>query len=324
MKIFITKEIPEKGKEYLRQAGFELDVHQGELPMKQEELIQKAQSYQGLLIAGSDQLDQHFFDSCSHLKAISLMSVGYDNVDLAVATTKGIPVSNTPDVLSKATSDIAFLLMLAVSRDAFNRHKSIEHGQWKGYGSNRDLGIELYGKTLGVFGLGRIGQELALKAKAAYQMDIIYHNRNRNTAAEEQLNAVYVSFEELLEKSDVISVHVNLTDQTKETFDAAAFEKMKKSAIFINTARGGIHNEKDLIEALQEQKIWGAGLDVTNPEPMEKDNPLLNLPHVCVLPHVGSATVETRNAMAVLAAKNLTAALQDQKMPQIINKEVYE
>jgi len=323
MKILITNEIPEAGMSYLHNAGVPFDVYKGEQPLTPTQLIESSQVYDALFIAASDKLDRHFFESCRHLKAIALMSVGFDHVDLAAATEQGIPVSNTPDVLNKATSDIAFLLMLSVSRDAFNRHKSIEDGDWKGFGSNRNLGIELYGKTLGVFGLGRIGIEMALKAKSAYQMKIIYHNRKPNLEAEELVDAHYVSFEELLSQSDVISVHANLTDQTKETFNATAFEKMKSSSIFINTARGGIHNEQDLIQALQDQTIWGAGLDVTNPEPMASDSPLLRMPHVCVLPHLGSATVETRNAMATLAAKNLVAALNGEQMPQVINKEVY-
>ena len=252
------------------------------------------------------------------------MSVGYDNVDINAANLYKIPVSNTSNVLSKATSDVAFLLMLAVSRNAFNMHKKIEQGSWKSFEPTADLGIELYGKTLGVFGLGRIGIELAKKAKAAYEMKIIYHNRKRNTETEDLLDATYVSFDELLAQSDVISVHANLSDETREIFNKTAFSKMKPSALFINTARGAVHNEKDLIEAIQNKTIWGAGLDVSNPEPMNKTNPLLNLPNVCVLPHIGSATVETRDQMALMAARNIIATLNNQKMPQVINKEVYD
>ncbi|RZK86576.1 MAG: aldehyde dehydrogenase family protein, partial [Pedobacter sp.] len=186
-------------------------------------------------------------------------------------------------VLSGATADTAFILMLVVSRKAFYLHKKIIKGQWENYEPTPELGIELNGKTLGVFGMGKIGLEMAKKCVGAYQMKVIYHNRSPKPDAEAEVNAEYVSFEELLERSDVISVHTALTDETKGKFNLEVFKKMKPGSIFINTARGGIHNEEDLIKALEEKIIWGAGLDVTNPEPMQKDNPLLNMESVAVL-----------------------------------------
>ncbi|MFA6277040.1 MAG: D-glycerate dehydrogenase [Pedobacter sp.] len=324
MKILITRKIPQKGIQLLEEAGHTLTIHSETVTLTKTELINLAKQHDAVVSVGGNQLDSNFFEQCNHLKCIALMSVGYDNVDINAANLYKIPVSNTSDVLSKATSDIAFLLMLAVSRNAFNMHKKIEQGSWKNFEPTADLGIELYGKTLGVFGLGRIGIELAKKAKAAYEMKIIYHNRKRNEEAEDLIGATYVSFDELLAQSDVISIHANLSDETREIFDKTAFSKMKSSALFINTARGAVHNEKDLIEAIQSKTIWGAGLDVTNPEPMDKTNPLLNLPNVCVLPHIGSATVETRDQMALMAARNIIAALNNQKMPQVINKEVYD
>ena len=324
MNVLITRKIPQMGINILESAGCKLTIYSESKPLAKEELIKLCSNQDALLSVGQNRLDTSFFEKCKHLKAVSLMSVGFDNVDLSAATTHNIPVSNTPDVLSKATSDIAFLLMLAVSRDAFNMHKKIEDDNWGFFEPTANLGIELYGKTLGIFGLGRIGLELAQKAKAAYGMEIIYHNRNRNVEAEKQLDAKYVSFNQMLTQSDVISVHANLSPETKEVFNKEAFEKMKPSSIFINTARGGLHNEAHLINAIKNKIIWGAGLDVTNPEPMLKDNPLLNLPHVCVLPHIGSATVETRDKMAVMAAKNIVAALKGEQMPQVINTEVYD
>jgi glyoxylate reductase len=323
MNVLITRKIPQKGIAILEEAGCRPTIYTDNKPIRSAELIALCKDHQALLSVGSNKLDQSFFEACKHLKGIALMSVGYDHVDLAAATAHQIPVSNTPDVLSKATSDIAFLLMLSVSRDAFNLHKKIERGNWGFFEPTANLGIELYSKTLGIFGLGRIGIELAQKAKAAYQMEIIYHNRKQNLEAEVALGAKYVSFEELLVNSDVISVHANLSEETKNSFNREAFSKMKRNAIFINTARGGLHNETDLIEALEQEVIWGAGLDVTNPEPMDPTSPLLNLPHVCVLPHIGSATVQTRDQMAIMAAQNLVAALKGDQMPQVINKEVY-
>jgi lactate dehydrogenase-like 2-hydroxyacid dehydrogenase len=194
-------------------------------------------------------------------------------------------------------------------------HKRILSAEWGFYEPTDNLGIELEGKTLGIFGLGKIGFEMAKKSAAAFSMPIIYHNRRPHSQAERELGAKLVSFEELLKSSDVLSVHTALTPETRSRFDYSVFSLMKKNAIFINTARGAIHNEADLILALQENLIWGAGLDVTNPEPMLASNPLLNMPNVAVLPHIGSATEETRGAMARLAAENIIAASKGDKIP---------
>jgi lactate dehydrogenase-like 2-hydroxyacid dehydrogenase len=214
--------------------------------------------------------------------------------------------------------------MLSVSRKAFYLHDKIVKGDWKFFEPTANLGIQLYGKTLGIFGLGNIGFEMAKRCIGAYYMKVIYHNRHRNLAAEKELNAQFVSFDELLKNSDVLSVHSNLSPSTRGKFDKSAFEKMKPTSIFINTARGAMHNENDLIEALQNGTIWGAGLDVTNPEPMKKDNPLLTMPNAAVLPHIGSATVETRNAMASIAAENIIAGLNGKRLPFPVNPEVYD
>ena len=323
IKVLITRKIPQRGIQLLEEAGYKLTIYTEKRSLPQKELIELCKKNDALLSAGSNKLNAHFFEECSHLQAVALMSVGYDNVDVEAASSYKIPVSNTPDVLSNATSDIAFLLMLAVSRNAFQMHKRIERGGWSFFEPTANLGIELKGKTLGVFGLGRIGVDFAKKQKEAYEMNVNYNNRNRNTEAEGILDAKFVSFDQLLAESDVLSVHANLSNETKNLFNKSAFEKMKRSALFINTARGGLHNEQDLINAIQHKTIWGAGLDVTNPEPMDKDNPLLNLPNVCVLPHIGSATEETRDKMAIMAAENLLAALSNKVMPQIINREVY-
>ncbi|RYZ88094.1 MAG: D-glycerate dehydrogenase, partial [Proteobacteria bacterium] len=228
-----------------------------------------------------------------------------------------------PEVLSKATADVAFLLMQTTARKAFFHHKRIVNGDWDFFDPMKHLGTDLEGKTLGIFGLGHIGYEMAKSSKGAFNMKIIYHNRSENEKAERELGATKVSFDELLEQSDVISVHANLSDETQGVFNAASFARMKRNAIFVNTARGAIHNEFDLTDALRDGIIWGAGLDVTHPEPMEKDNPLLEMPNVCVLPHIGSSTMETRDAMAELSAKNAIAGMNGQRMPRIVNPEIY-
>jgi Lactate dehydrogenase and related dehydrogenases len=323
MKIFITKRIPQKGIDLLKSAGHEITIHNSPNPLSEMELIKACQQADYVLNGGMQKFDANFFQNCPNLKALSLMSVGYDNVDISAATKHGIPVSNTPGILSGATADVAFLLMLSVSRKAFFNHKRILQGEWKGFDPTANLGIELNNKTLGIYGLGRIGFELARKAKAAYNMDIIYYNRSRNREAEEILGAQYVNFDELLTRSDVISLHAALTPETKNRFDKNSFARMKNSAILVNTARGGLVNESDLTEALKTGQLWGAGLDVTNPEPMDPKNPLLTMENVCILPHIGSATVETRDNMALMAANNVLAAIKGEKMPQIINNEVY-
>lgn len=324
MKVFITRIIPEAGLQLLREAGIEIAQWAEKRDLTPQELIDHCKKADALLSAGSNKIDKSFLTACSHLKVISLHSVGFDRVDVAAATALGIPVGNTPGVLSDATADLAFLLILATSRKAIYLHKTIRQGEWKFFDPTANLGIEIRGKTLGIFGLGKIGYELARSCAAAFQMKIIYHNRNRNEAAEKELNAVYVSFDELLQQSDVLSVNTALTPETKGKFNKEVFARMKASSIFINTARGAIHNEPDLIEALQNKVIWGAGLDVTDPEPMQPDNPLLQMPNVAVLPHIGSATVETRNAMAVIAAKNVIAGLKGEKLESVVNAEIYD
>jgi len=324
MKVFVTREIPDAGLELLKQAGCTLTVYTDKINLDRQQLIHTCKTQDALLSAGPNLLDANFFEECNNLKVVSLHSAGFDRVDINAANKFKIPVSNTPDVLSKATSDVAFLLMIAVSRKALYMYKKILDGEWGFFDPTADLGVELYNKTLGVFGLGKIGVEMAKKCKAAYNMKIIYNNRKPNETAEKTLDAQYVSFDELLVQSDVLSVHANLSDETKGIFNKASFGKMKPTAIFINTARGGLHDEKDLLHALQNNIIWGAGLDVTDPEPMAKNDPLLFMPNVCVLPHIGSATVETRNAMATMAAKNIIAGLRGERLPNIINPEVYQ
>ncbi|RBQ02778.1 2-hydroxyacid dehydrogenase [Pedobacter miscanthi] len=315
MKVFISGNIAPVGLKELEENNISVTQWKENRQITPEELIEACQGQDGLISVGPNKIDAAFLKACSHLKVVALHSVGYDNVDVAAAKALNIPIGNTPGVLSAATADTAFLLMLAVSRKAFYSHKKIIKGEWKNYEPTPDLGIEIQGKTLGIFGMGKIGLEMAKKCTGAYGMQVIYHNRSRNEAAEKEIGARYVSFEELLALSDVLSVHTALTPDTKDKFTLDVFTQMKPNSIFINTARGGIHNEKDLIKALEEKIIWGAGLDVTNPEPMDKDNPLLSMENVAVLPHIGSATEETRAAMAQIIVKNVVAGLKGEKLP---------
>ncbi|MBX2895776.1 MAG: D-glycerate dehydrogenase [Cyclobacteriaceae bacterium] len=321
-KVLVTRIIPGIAEDMLKQAGFDVTVWQGDRAMTKDELTQYARQANILLSLGSNKLDRSFFETCKHLEIVSQFAVGFDNIDVAAATDYKIPVCNTPDVLSEATADVAFALMINVSRKMFYHHKLIQKGEWKQFEPLKNLGFELTGKTLGIFGLGRIGSIMAQRCKGAYGMKVIYHNRTRNPKAETELGAQYVDFNTLLRDSDILSVHSALTDETKGLFNKQAFAKMKTTAVFINTSRGAVHNEADLIEALQNGTIWGAGLDVTNPEPMQATNPLLEMSSVAVLPHIGSATVEARTGMARLAAENIISYYQTGKPVTIVNPTV--
>lgn len=324
MTILLTRKLPDIIIKPLIDAGYQLIEWKKNREMSDKEFIAAAKKADAILFSGHQTINSKFLNACSHLKVIAINSVGYDHVDVEEATKLGIPIGNTPGVLSKATADIAFLLMQMVARKALHNHKRILNGDWRFFNPMKDLGIELQGKTLGIYGLGRIGYELAKNCRLAYSMPVIYHNRGHNEDAERDFKAKRVSFNELLRRSDIISIHANLSNDTAGMFDKKAFEKMKSSAIFINTARGGLHNEKDLKQALKKGIIWGGGLDVTNPEPMKADNPLLNMENCVVLPHIGSATVETRTKMLELCVANLLAGLQDRKLPYCVNPEVYD
>ena len=319
IKVFASSEFPEIGLQLLNKAGFTVKSWKENKPISKEELINRLQDFHVLFCTSTIKIDKEFLDACTHLDMISQFAAGYDNVDVLEATKLGIPIGYTPNAMSDATADIAFGLMIATARNMFFMHNTIPKGEWGNFNPKANLGIELKNKTIGILGLGRIGIEMAKRCKGAYNMNILYHNRNPNLTYEEELNAKFVDFDTLLEHSDIISVHCSLNEKTRGIFNKAAFKKMKSTSIFINTSRGQVHNENDLTEALKSGEIWGAGLDVTDPEPMRFDNPLLTLKNVTVLPHIGSATVEARNEMSRLAALNIIEFYKYKKMPHIIN-----
>ena len=321
-KVFVSRIFPEIGINLLKDEGFHVTEWNEDRPMAQDELIMEAQKHNALFCTVTEKIDKRFLNACSHLEIISQYAVGYDNIDISEATKLGITVSFTPGAMTDATADTAFGLMIATSRKMFYLHKKIINGQWDYFRPTGDLGIELKNKTLGIFGMGRIGFEMAKRCQGAYRMKIVYHDLVRNSKAENELDAGFMGVEDLLAESDIISVHCQLSEQTRGIFNKEAFRKMKPGSIFINTSRGQVHNEEDLIEALKIGEIWGAGLDVTNPEPMYQDNPLLQMENVCVLPHIGSATEEARNAMSRLAAENIIEYYKNGKVPHIVNPEV--
>jgi len=319
IKVFVTRDIPGGGIDLLRNEGFDVSVWPEDRPMKPEELINAGKKANAMLTLLTDSIDKNFLNECKDLHIISQFAVGYDNIDIAEATRLGIPIGYAPGAMSDATADTAFGLMIAVSRKMFYMHNRISRGEWTFFRPKANLGIELKNKVLGIVGLGRIGLQMASRCKGAYNMEIIYHNRKSNPQAEKILNARLVSFDELLSSSDVVSVHCALNEQTKGMFNRTTFSKMKPTSIFINTARGAIHNEEDLIDALNSEVIWGAGLDVTNPEPMSATNPLLFMPNVAILPHIGSATIEARGEMSRLAAVNIVEFYKRGKIPNLVN-----
>ncbi|WP_207423946.1 2-hydroxyacid dehydrogenase [Desertivirga brevis] len=324
MKVFSTRVITDLGVRLMQEAGIGVNQWEETRELSPEELISKCRQHDALIVAGPIKVDGQLLEACQHLKVIAVHGVGYDNIDLSAANRFGIPIGNTPYVVDEATAETAFMLMLMVARKALYQHKRILKGDWSFFEPTAHLGIELKGKTLGIFGLGNIGYRMAGLCRAAYDMKIIYCNRSRNFKAEQELRAEKVSFDKLLKESDVLSVHSVLSNETRGVFNREAFSAMKPSSIFINTARGAIHNEEDLTEVLIKNQIWGAGLDVTNPEPMDPDSPLLKLDNATILPHIGTSTQETREKMVRRVAENIIAGLKGERLPYVVNKEVYD
>ena len=303
--VFISRKIPVVANELLEGAGFAVSQWNHPHPMPADQLQQAIEHCEALLCTSSDRIDAAFLRRNTHLKVISTFAVGFDNIDTVSAGEVGIPIGHTPGVLTEATADIAFALMLAASRKLSYLFSLVKENRWKSFGPTAYLGQELRGKTLGIFGMGAIGTEMARLSRAAFGMKIIYHNRRPRPDLEPSLQATYVGFDGLLEQSDVLSIHASLNESTRQIFNAEVFQKMKSSSIVINTARGGLIEEKALVAALQQGTIWGAGLDVTDPEPMHGDSPLLEMENVAISPHIGSATIRARDGMSTLAARNI-------------------
>lgn len=319
-KVLICRRIPSLGLELLEQAGFDLDVFDSDLAMPKEALHKKLSegSYDAVLSTLADRVDNAFLDAAGEsLKIVANFAVGYNNIDLSACTQRGVKVSNTPGVLSEATADQAFALLLATARRVTEGHELVASGNWKGWAPTQLLGLDVTGKTLGIIGMGRIGQELAKRAKG-FDMSILYHNRSRDEEAEKTLAASFVSLDELLEQSDFISIHVPLSDETHHLLCYEQFKKMKPSAIVINTARGPVIHEKALVKALKEKWIWGAGLDVFEFEPQVTQD-LLSMPNVVLAPHLGSATEGTRDAMIQLAATAIIEVLKGKIPENLLN-----
>jgi glyoxylate reductase len=317
-----SNEIPEEALAIARTAA-EIRIHAADGPPGREELLREVSEVDGLLCMLTEKIDGELLDAGKNLRIVSSMSVGYDHVDLEAATKRGVMVTNTPGVLTEATADTTLGLMLAVARRIVEGDRYLRDGSWRlKWSPMMMVGRDVHGKTLGIYGMGRIGNSVARRA-AGFGMRIIYHNRSRDEEAEKQNGAEYRSKEELLRESDFLSVHVPLNRETRNSIGAGELAMMKPTAFLINTSRGGVVEERALVDALRAGTIAGAGLDVFEKEPIEADNPLIKMKNVVLTPHIGSGSIESRTAMAVLAAKNLAAGLSGQRPPNLLNPETF-
>jgi glyoxylate reductase len=320
--VFITREIPEAG---LRQvlAATQAEVWPGELPPPREILLAKVRGCHGLLCLLTERIDDELLEAAGpSLRVISQMAVGYDNIDVAAATARGIPVGNTPGVLTEATADLAWALLMAAARRVVEGDRFVRAGRWKTWGPKLLLGPDVAGATLGVVGFGRIGQAMARRARG-FEMRVVYHARRRQPEAEATLGAQFAALDELLAAADFVTLHVPLNNDTRLLMNEARLRRMKPGAILINTARGPIVDHDALYRVLRSGALGGAALDVTDPEPLPPDSPLLSLENVIVVPHIASASIATRNRMAAMAAANLLAGLRGERLPNCVNPEVY-
>jgi D-3-phosphoglycerate dehydrogenase len=317
--VLITRLIPAKAIEYLKEQC-DVEVNRHDRPMTQEELFSAAKGKDALMTMLNDPVNAELMDIIgSQCKVIANYAVGYNNMDVAAATERGIFLTNTPDVLTDATADMAWALMLAVARRVVEGDHAVRNGEFTGWSPLYMLGPEVTGKTLGIIGAGRIGQATARRA-AGFNMKVIYTARTPKTEFEAATGASYVSLDDLLKSADFISIHVPLTAQTHHLIGQRELRLMKKSAVIINTARGPVIDEKALAEALREDLIWGAGLDVYEREPQVTEE-LLSLSNVVLTPHLGSSTFETREKMGLMAADNILKAIHGEVPPQCLNPE---
>jgi glyoxylate reductase len=320
-KVFVTRRIPEAGLARIR-AGCDAEVWDQPLPPPRDVLLAKVAGCDGLLSLLTERIDAELLDAAPQLRVVSNYAVGFNNIDVPAATERGVCVGNTPGVLTDATADMAFCLLIAAARRVVEGHGYSAGGRWKTWEPLGHIGQDLAGRTLGIVGLGRIGLAMARRCRGGWGMRVLYHDQRANPDAERELDARRVEFDTLLAESDFVSVHADLNDSTRGMFNTAAFRKMKPTAVFVNTARGPHVVEPDLVEALRSGTIFAAGLDVTDPEPPRPDNPLLHLPNCIVAPHIASATVSSRNGMAEIAADNLLAGLRGEPLRAWVNPEV--
>ncbi|MCI0684046.1 MAG: D-glycerate dehydrogenase [Gemmataceae bacterium] len=319
-KVFITRRIPDAGLHLIKEST-DAEVWAGQLPPPAAVLRQKVADCDGLVSLLTDAIDAAFLDKAPRLKVVSNFAVGFNNIDVKACTERGICVGNTPGVLTDATADMAFALLITAARRIVEGHEYTLAGKWKTWEPLGHLGQDLTGRTLGVVGMGRIGYALARRCRGGWHMKVLYHDVYKNEKAEQELGATQVDLDTLLRESDFVSLHTDLNEKTRGLIGTEQLKKMKKSAVLINTARGPLVDPKALSAALRDGTIFAAGLDVTDPEPIAANDPLLKLANVVIAPHIASATVQTRDQMAEICAKNLIAGLRGEPLPAWVNPE---
>jgi len=322
--VFITRVVPQKGLDMiLNQPDIQAEVWQGDLPPPRNVLLEKVRGINGLYCLLTEKINDELLDAAGpQLKVVSQMAVGYDNINVKACTRRGIPVGNTPGVLTQATADLTMALLLGTARQLVPAAEAVKAGKWQTWEPMGYTGPDVYGSTVGIIGLGRIGLAVARRLQG-FDVRLLYHNRNPAPQANE-VGATLVNLDTLLAESDFVSLHCPLTPQTQHLINAGRLRKMKPTATLINTARGGVVDQEALVEALRRGVIAYAGLDVTTPEPISADNPLLELPNAVVLPHIGSASIPAREKMATMAAENLLAGVQGKRLPNCANPDVYQ
>ena len=320
--VFVTRVIRDKGLDLVKEAC-QAEIWPDELPPSREALLERVRGVDGLLCLLTDRIDGKVMDAAGPgLKVISNHAVGFDNIDVAAATERGILVGNTPGILTDATADMAFALMMAAGRRVVEAEKFLRAGKWKTWGPSMLLGVDFAGATLGIIGFGRIGQAVAKRA-TGFDMRVLYYDPNA-LPSDLSLPAVSTDLDILLQESDFVSMHVPLTPETHHMVNTKFLAKMKPNAVLVNTARGGVLDQSALYETLKERRIFAAALDVTDPEPLPMDSPLLELDNCIIVPHIASASVQSRDMMAFLAAKNLIAGVRGDRILHCVNPEVYE
>jgi glyoxylate reductase len=315
-KVYVTRHLPAAAREEL-EAACEVTIWDEEFPPPYEVIVENVAGKDGLVCLLTDRIDANLMDAAPNLKVIAQVAVGFDNIDVSAAAERGIAIGNTPGVLTEATADFTFALLMAAARRIGEAYDYVRAGEWQTWGLTLFLGQEVYGATLGIVGMGRIGQAVAKRA-LGFDMNVLYHNRSRAPEAEAELGVEYRSFDDLLRESDYVSLHVNLTEETRGLVDARALSLMKPTAILVNTARGPVVDSDALYEALKEGKIAYAALDVTDPEPLPAGHKLLTLPNCLVAPHIASATVASRTLMAQMAVRNCIAGVRGEPLPYAV------
>lgn len=319
-RVFVTRKIAQEALDMIAGVA-EMEIWEDKLPPPRQVLIKKVQDIEGLLSLLTEKVDRGLMGAAPRLRVISNMAVGYDNIDVPEATSRGIVVGNTPGVLTEATADFTFALLLAAARRVVEADVYTRKGEWKTWGPMVMLGYDVYHATLGIVGLGRIGTAVAKRAQG-FNMQVLYYDQVRRLQEEKELGLEYISsLLALLSRADFITLHVSLTAQTHHLISTAEFAAMKPTAILINTSRGPVVDQKALYQALKSRQIFAAALDVTEVEPIPSDDPLLTLDNIIIVPHIASASITARTKMATLAAANLIAGLRGEMPPHCVNPE---